>query len=259
MKRIKLFLSFFLVVFFASCFEVNEEIVINENGTGTYQTKMEMGQLLEMIQSMAGEEELKKEGMDRVIDTTIFMRTLLDSAKDATPEQKDLLKDGKLHLAMNMKEKVFNAEVNLPFKKLENLQLLMSGNGNSSTGITQLFKNVFNKPDRKEEVIDGPKEPGLDDINNIYDVTISNGVISKKLNEGRYKAMLERPEMEQMKQMSSTGMEILYSTTTKLPRPVKKSDNPLIKLSDDKKTVTLKYNLVDLFSTPEKYSYRIEY
>jgi hypothetical protein len=54
-------------------------------------------------------------------------------------------------------------------------------------------------------------------------------------------------------------MEILYTTTIKLPRPVKSSDNPLIKVSEDKKTVTMHYNLLELLDNPEKFSYTLEY
>jgi len=51
----------------------------------------------------------------------------------------------------------------------------------------------------------------------------------------------------------------MYTTTITLPRPVKKVDNPLAKLSDDKKTVTIKFNLVDVFEKPEQFGYNIEY
>jgi hypothetical protein len=54
-------------------------------------------------------------------------------------------------------------------------------------------------------------------------------------------------------------MEILCTTSIKLPRPAKKVSNPLIKLSDDKKTATMKYNLLELLETPDKFSYSIEY
>lgn len=70
---------------------------------------------------------------------------------------------------------------------------------------------------------------------------------------------MDRPEMAQMKQLTSSGMEILYTTTIKLPRAAKKTNNPLLKLSEDKKTVTMKYNLLELLDTPEKFSYTIEY
>jgi hypothetical protein len=62
-----------------------------------------------------------------------------------------------------------------------------------------------------------------------------------------------------MKQLTSSGMEILYTTTIKLPRAAKPSDNPLIKLSDDKKTVTMKYNLLELLENPAKFAYKIQY
>ena len=70
---------------------------------------------------------------------------------------------------------------------------------------------------------------------------------------------MAKPEMAQAKQMMGGGFEILYTTTIRLPRPVKKSDNDMIQLSSDKKTVTMKYDLMKLFETPDKFSYSIEY
>lgn len=257
MKRFILLLL--AIICFVGCYEVTEEITINANGSGTFNTKMDMGQMLEMIQSMAGEAELSKEGLDRVLDTTIFMKSILDSAKDATAEQKELLKDGKMNLQMNMKEKIFKAQVHIPFKGYNNLQSLMSGDGNSMSGLSQLFKGVFDKGQQQQPALDSPKEPGLEDMNTIFDVVIKDGLISKKINMEKHKALVEKPEVAQMQQMASGGMEILYTTTIKLPRPVKKTENPLIRLSDDKKTVTLKYNLLDIFDHPEKFSYTVEF
>jgi hypothetical protein len=257
MKRIILLVS--VIVCFVSCYEVNEEITIDPNGGGTFITKMDMGQMLEMIQSMAGEEELVKEGLDKAIDTTIFMKNILDSVKDATAEQKQLLQNGKLNLQMNMKDKLFKARVDIPFKKHSDLQLLLSGKGNSMSGLSQLFKGAFDKGESAKPALDVSKEPGLEDMNTIFDVTVKDGLISRKVNLERHKALIEKPEIAQLQQMASGGMEILYTTTIKLPRPAKKVENPLLKLSDDKKTITLKYNLLDLFDQPEKFSYSVQY
>lgn len=256
MKRFMLLLV--AIVCFVGCYEVNEEITIKADGSGTHQTRMDMGQMLEMIQSMAGEEELAKEGLDKVLDTTIYMKSVLDSAKDLTPEQKELLKDGKMNLQMNAKEKLFKAQVDIPFKGYKNLQSLMSGKGNSMSGLSQLFKGVFDKGEQKP-ALDSPKDPGLEDMNSIFDVVVKDGLISRKVNLEKHKELIEKPEIAQMQQMATGGMEILYTTVIKLPRPAKKTENPLIKLSDDKKTVTLKYNLLDLFDHPEKFSYSVEY
>jgi hypothetical protein len=257
MKFLKFLAVTLLCVCAVSCYEVNEEIVINDDGSGTYVTKMDMSQLIDLMQSFAGEEALTKEGLDRAIDTTILMKDAMDSASEATPEQKELVKDGKMNLKMNIKEKIFKIDMNVPYKNLNSLQQLMAGGG-STTGMGSIFKSMFGKGGEKAPT-DGPKEPEMGDIANIYDVTIKNGLISRKVNAERFKALTEKPELAQLKQMGSTGMEILYTTSLKLPRAVKKSDNPIIKLSDDKKTVTMKYNLLDLLETPEKFAYTIEY
>jgi ClpP class serine protease len=237
---------------------MNEEIQINADGSGTYVTKMDMSQLIDMMQTFAGEEELTKEGLDRVIDTTILMKSLMDSAKDVTAEQKELMKNGKMKLQMNIKEKIFKMDMNLPYKNYNSLQQLMAGQGGNGAGLADVFKNMFGKGDTAGQPA-APKDPGMDALAGIYDVTVKNGLISKKLNTEKFKALLDKPEMAQVKQLGSSGMEILCTTSIKLPRAVKKSDNPLIKLSDDKKTVTMKYNLLELLETPDKFSYTIEY
>jgi hypothetical protein len=65
--------------------------------------------------------------------------------------------------------------------------------------------------------------------------------------------------MSQMQQASQMGMEIMYTTTISFPRAIKKVDNPLAKLSEDKKTVTIKYNLANVFDKPEQFGYNIAY
>jgi hypothetical protein len=265
MKILRYALVLVFLGFLASCYEVNEEITINEDGTGTFVTKMDMGQLIEMMQSFAGEEELSKEGLDRAIDTTIQMVDMIDPAKDATAtqEQKALLEKGTLKMQMNIKDRLFKMDMNIPYTGYNNLQKLMEGKGNSGAGLTDAFKNIFD--DKKApardttKIIDEAREPDMQDIAGIYDVTVKNGLISKKTNTEKYKALLARPEMDQVKKLASSGMEIQYTTTIILPRPVKKSDNTIIKLSEDKKTVTMRYNLLELLENPEKFAYTLEY
>ena len=240
-----------------SCYEVNEEIVINDNGTGTYVSNMDLGQLIDMMQTFAGEEEMAKEGMDKVIDTTILMKDIADSAQRATPEQKELVKDGKMSLQMNMKEKIFKIGINIPYKNHDNLQKLMAGDG-SGMGMASVFKNLFGKGNAGSQD-SAAQGPDMGEFSSIYDVSIKNGVISRTLNNEKFKALTEKPEMAQMKEVTNSGFEVLYTTVFKLPRPVKKSDNPLLKLSDDKKTVTFKYNMLEILEHPDKFAYTIEY
>ena len=102
--------------------------------------------------------------------------------------------------------------------------------------------------------------PGdMSEFNSIFDFSCRDGYLSKKLNKEKFDALKNDPQIAQMKQASQMGIEINYTSTLSLPRPVKKVDNPLAKLSDDKKTVTMKFNLVDVFDHPEQFEYTVEY
>jgi hypothetical protein len=254
MKKIVFGILTFIVFLFAGCYEVNEEITINDNGSGTYITKMDMSAMIQMIQSMAGDEELAKNGLDRVVDTVISMKSIMDSATDVTAEQKRLFSAGTMKLQMNMKESLFKAETNFPFKNYNDLQTLMSGAATS--GLGQVFKNMFSKDSTNATA--GMQDQGMDQITNVYDMVVTKNRIARKLNKQKYDSLMQRPEIAQAKQMMGS-FEILYTTTIKLPRPVKKVDNDLVTLSADKKTVTMKYDVIKILDTPEKFSYSIDY
>jgi len=260
MKAWKFITVFSLCFLFFGCYEVNEAITINENGSGRFMTKMDLGQMIEMMQSFGGD-EMNQEGLDRVVDTVISMSSFADSAKDVTEEQKELMRNGKMHLVMNIKEKIFKIDTDFPFNNYSQLQSLLAGNAGGMQALTNAMKKVFDKGASQQDnnQPDTPKDPDLDQLGNIFDVVAQNGTISKILNKARYESLMAKPEMEQMKQVTGAGIEILYSTTLQLPRPVISIDNTLMKLSDDKKTVTIKYNYLEMFETPEKFSFTIKY
>lgn len=245
-----------ICLFFVSCYEINEEIVIDDKGRGTYATRMDMSALIQMMQTMVGEEELAKSGMNRGIDTIIYMKDMMDTAKNITAEEKRLYKEGSMKLQMNLQQNIFKSDMNFPFSSYNDLKALMMGSGNSSMG--SVFKNLFGTKDSSQSSA-SVQDQGLDQLNNIFEVTIDKNTISRKLDRKKYDELMQKPEMAQAKQMASGGFEILYTTTIRLPRPVKKSDNPLVKLSEDKKTVTIRYDVLKLFDSPEKYSYTIVY
>ena len=264
MKKFRAVLTTIFLFLLLGCYEVNEEVVINSNGSGTYQMKMDMGGLLEMIQMMASEDELKKEELNRAIDTTILFKDVLDSANNLTAQEKALMKNGKMRLQMDMKEKIFKADMDFPFKNYSELQELMLGPA-SSAGMTKALENIFNPnaPARTDTtsagITDRAVDPGIDQIGQIYDIIAKDGLISKKINPEKLKQLMERPELAQLKEFKNSGLEINYSTSIKLPRPVKKVDNINLKLSDDKKTISIKYNLMDMLDNPEKYSWSISF
>ena len=254
MKILKFILPLSLVFCLTGCLDIDENVEVKKDGSGQLSMDMDMSQMVEMLQQYVGKDELAKKGMDKM-DTTIYMKDIVDTLSSMSAEKKALLHPGSVHIQMNLDQKVFKTHMQFPFSSQDNLQKLYAAMSDGSLGTTQLFKGMAGGQDQGM----GGASPDINQFNGIYDFTCKDGVMSKKLNQAKFKTLSEDPQLSQMKQAGQMGIEILYTTTIKFPRPIKSVDNTLAKLSEDKKTVTIKYNLVDVFDKPEQFGYNIEY
>lgn len=258
MKWVKILLPVLFFFVLAGCFEINEEINVKSNGSGEMTMKMDMSQLLDMMQSYLGKDEMDKQMPKKAMDTTVLMKDLVDTAKSISEDKKALIRNGKVHLKLNMDEKIFKADMHFPFDNLNNLQKLYTSLNDGSLGAANLFKGLAS-PGKDSTNVNSSPVPDMNQFNSIYDFQSKDGLISRKLNADRWKAIQGSQEFEQMKQATSMGIEIPYTITVNLPRPVKKIDNALAVLSEDKKMVTIKYNLIEVIDHPEKFEYTIAY
>jgi len=257
MKKMKMLLAFAGLFLLGGCFEINEDIDIKSDGKGIYSIHSDMSQVLQVMETYLGKEEMDKQMPPKDIDTTVMMKTLVDTAKNITEENKKLVKDGTVHLLLNMQQKVFKSDIVIPFSSLSNLQKLYNSMNNQSLGFNQLFKGMSGKTDSTSGTDNGM--PDMNQFNAIYDFESHEGLISRKLNAEKWKALQASPQFAQMKDAAGSGISIPYTLTITVPRPVKKVDNQLAKLFPDRKKVVIQYNLVEVFSHPEQFEYTIVY
>ncbi|MDP4255333.1 MAG: hypothetical protein Q8938_15095 [Bacteroidota bacterium] len=258
MKIIKYLLPVVLAFSLTGCLDIYETIEVKPNGSGQFSMDMDMSQMVDLMQTYMSKEDLAKKGMDKM-DTTIRMRDIVDTVQSIPLDKRKILDPGTLHIQLDMDAKLFKTHMLFPYSSQADLQKLYSVMSDGSLGTAQLFKKMDSPSGTENNVqTDGPS-PDLNQFNGVYDFTSRDGVIEKRLNAERWKALQDNPQMAQMRQASTMGVEISYTTIIKLPRPVKKVDTPLAKLSDDKKTVTIKYNLMDIFDHPDQFGYKVEY
>jgi hypothetical protein len=256
MKILKFLLPALLAFCFTGCLDIYENVNVKGDGSGTLAIDMDMSQMIEMLQTYMTKDDLAKKGMDKM-DTTILMKDIMDTVSTLSPEKKALLRGGSVHIQLDIDAKIFKTHMLFPFSSQSDLQQLYATMSDGSLGSAQLLKGMV--PGGQEQTLGGGPSPDINQFNGIYDYTIRDGFMSRKLNADRWKALQANPQLAQVKQASTMGLDIAYTTTISLPRPVKKVDNPLAKLSDDKKTVTMKYNVMDIFDHPEQFAYAIEY
>ena len=257
MKSIKRLIPLLILVFLVGCFEIQEDIDVKSNGSGQMTVNMDMSQLLEMMQNYLGKEEMEKQMPQKSMDTTILMKDLVDTSKTIPADKKALLRNGKLHMMLNMTDKVLKTDLHFPFNNLNDLQKIYMSLNDGTLNTTSLFKGITGG--KGDSADNSNATPDMSQFNSIYDFQSKDGLISRKLNAERWKSFQDNPQFGQMKDVGNMGIEMPYTLTVKLPRPVKKVDNALAKLSDDKKTVTIKYNLTEVFQNPEKFEYTISY
>jgi hypothetical protein len=257
MKRLKYILTAAGMLLLAGCFEINEDIEVNANGKGVYSIHNDMSQILVAMSGYLGKDEMEKQMPSRNIDTTVMMKTLLDTSGNISAENKALVKDGSVHLVLNMDKKEFKSDIVIPFNSLSDLQKLYNAMNSQSLGFSQLFKGMAGKPDSSSGNDNGM--PDMSQFNAIYDFVSHDGLLSRKLNEEKWKALQQSPQIAQMKEAGNMGISIPYTLTIVVPRPIKKIDNPLAKIFPDKKKVIIQYNLVEVFQHPEKFDYTIVY
>lgn len=252
MKLLKFILPAILALGFAGCLDINESVDIRADGSGQLTMDMDMSQLVDILSTYMAKDEMKEKGLEKM-DTTILMKDIVDTVSSFTADQKAILRPGRVHIKLDMDAKIFTVHSMFPFTSMSNLQQLYALMNGGALGNAKLF-GALGGGDA------GGGSPGdVNQFNSIFDFSCKDGLLTKKLNKEKFDSLKNDPQLAQVKQAAQMGMEINYTSTLSLPRPAKRVDNPIAKLSDDKKTVTMKFNLIDVFDHPDQFEYTVEY
>lgn len=258
MRNITFFFLSLCAFALTGCLDTVEEITVNADGTGVYQTTMNMSGMFDMIEMMAAMDtsangQLKKLS-EKDIDSIMSLRSFTDTSSTLTAEQKALFADATMRMTMKQKDKVFKIAMNYPFKSLADVQKIIDLNSEGK-GVDLLGKN-------KQDAQDIPgmeNKGGFPSVNNYYDVTIKNGLIERKVNEEKLGTLKNDEQFKEMKGAGDMMSSITYNTIIHLPKAAKKAEGEKIKLSADRMTITIKSTLMDLFDDPKSLGFVVEY
>lgn len=187
---------------------------------------------------------------DKPVDTTIRFSEMPQSESQLSDADKALLREGTLHMVMNMDAGQFKMDMRLPFKKPQDLvaiQGLMQRNGG-------IMGNMM-----KGLGPDAPTQEGMPDYNSIFDFTFSDGVIERKLNPDKLKAFQENFQSEQIKEATAMFGESSIKTEIRLPRKIKKVTGPGAKPGADANTLVISSTLEQVLENPNALTFRVEY
>jgi len=249
----KLCYSFLAVcaLLLAGCFETTQEVTINGDGSGLWINTTDMSSMMGMMKQFGGDDASKMPNMD----TTISFSALADSIADITPQEKSLIKQGNMKLSVNLKNEVFLLKLNFPFQKSSDMATLKSVMPKVLDAATKKLMNGAPMP----AGMDNQEMPKMKTFDDFFDISITDHSITKTLNKAKYDGAADDQFMKSMQQMASMGAPVTANYVFNLPRPATKTEGKGVKLSEDKKKVTLNLTSDDFFDNPSKFEYKIEY
>jgi hypothetical protein len=255
-KLFRLLIAAPALFFLAGCFDTTEEITIDKNGSGVYQVNADFKGLFDLIDAMKAMDTSANSSLQKMpsnIDTTIKLSSFTDTSSTLTAEEKTLLRDATLNMVMNEKDKVFKILMKYPYKDINDVQKIVRLSQSSNNFIGKALQG------KESPHADMQMNPGMPELNNFFDVTFKKGLLEKKVNAEKLKEFQNNEQYAQMQQALQLMTEATVNTVIHLPKPAKKVEGAKVKLSEDKKTVTVNASFADLFNDPNSFAYRVEY
>ena len=240
------------------CLDTFDEITINADGSGSYRQTVNMDKMFELMEmaAMMDTSASTAEAMKKMETTTVDTSySLANKEGEFTDDERRLLAGASSHILMNKKEGKFQIATSYPFTKTADLGKIieLQGSGKASKGIDKAIPALGSAMGGEGD------EEGMPNANKTFDIMAGDGFIERKVDKVSLDELMKGSEGEQMQQMKSMLESITYRTKISLPRPAKKVVGDKVKLSDDKRTVTVEATMVDLIDTPKKLEFRVEY
>lgn len=238
-------------LFLAGCFETTQEITLNEDGSGTISNTNDLSALIGLAKQMGGAGEIEKAPQE-VIDSTVSMKEGADSIPNLNSEEREMAKKGTLKIQMNLKEERFLTNLAFPFSKPSQIAAYnkLSGKIMAETMKSQMGDQAALPMDQM------PEPSSFDDY---YTIEFSNGELTKKVNKEKYAGAESDEYLKGVKQMGSMGLTMKANYIINLPRPAQKAEGKNVKLSEDKKKVTISADIDDFFEDPASLEFKIKY
>ena len=268
MKKISWITGLLMLVVFSGCFDTVDEFTIAENGSGTFINTLDMGKLLGLAKTMGGGNDEMKEFEKLKTDTVVNLKDIKDSLKKLTDAEKKIASTGKLRIQVDAKEEKLNFTFTFPFSNASEIapiqRILKKAKADVIDNImTKLMGEEGNKKNDgllggDEEDSEQKEEMGAN-LDQYYTTVYEKGKFSRKLNREKYANVSDDKSLKSMQEMAQMGMSINMKTIINLPKPARKAEGKGVKLSDDKKKITMEGTLDDFFEDGSYFEYTIEY
>jgi hypothetical protein len=215
---------------------------------------------------MGGGNDEMKEFEKMKVDTVVNLKDIKDSLKKLNDAEKKVAATGTLRIQIDGKEEKLNFTFTFPFSNTSEIAPIQGVLKKAKEDVLdEIMTNLMGKGSNKNEELLGkgeddeqPEEMGAN-LDQYYTNVYEKGRFSRKLNKEKYANISDDKALKSMQEMAQMGMSISMKTVINLPKPAKKAEGKGVKLSEDKKKITMEGTLDDFFEDGSYFEYNIEY
>ncbi len=262
-NKIPAIASLLFLLFFSSCLDTEEKIVINKNNSGVYTVTLDMSKMLALMDQM-GQESKDESKIPEKKDSTVYFKPFTDTSTVLTAKEKELFQEGSLRMRVDEAEKELIITLNFPFRHINDLPPLKSSYLAviDKLGVSNKLKQGGESGAEESMPADLSKDKNiLNPSQEAYAFAAASGKVSNTLiNKELFNNMVQNDSsMQMLQQMTMMMGDMNYKTVIVAPVKIKKYKGNQTVLSNDKKTVTFLTTLSDVLNRPETAEYNVEY
>lgn len=251
MKKIYLIILSSIVFLMSGCLETTEEITINEDGTGSYVNVSDLSFAITLAKNMGGG-RLDKLPAQK-LDSIVSLSSIADKIEGLTEQEKLLMNKGTMNIKMNVDDENFITSMNFSFNSLDEISQF-----NKLAGKTMMETLKTQLPEEMPTGLGG-EMPAISSMEDYYKIEFSDDKLEKKLNKEKYANVTDDQMLQGMKKATEFGIPVSHTYIINLPRPAEKAEGKKIKLSEDKKRITVTTGLDDFFDNPESLEFKVKF
>lgn len=265
MRKIYILLLVVITIGFSSC-TVKESIVFNEDCSGNFLVSYDMATVMSQMKDAFSEGEdatnSKEKKPSKVIDTLMVFSDIMENYKDsvaALPEEKrmalEVVKDMYMKMKMDEDSGIFDFGVGLQFKSIDDLKGIQKKIEKAKT-----LNSQNSQVDAIKEGSPLGKFLANNENNVVYNLT--NTGFSRVTNitkEASSEAFELDENNEEDKQFLEYFENAFYIVEYTFPKAIKSTSVEKAQLSEDKKTVTYKFNWIEFLNNPKLLDINIEF
>ena len=256
----QLLLAIASVFLLTSC-NFTEEISFNPDGSGEFIMRYDMSEVMKTIEEMGGEKKDDGEKKKKV-DSTMYFKDMLvvkaDSIATLPQDEQDRLKSlENIVIKMKMDEEagVFDIGFGATFTSLQELpEALLK--------IDEAKKLNSESNSQFGKMGESAVAKASEDVFEYVDFTFDGKTFSRSIKEGFEQSAEDMEtldaEISEMGDSKAMFEAMSYTLVYNFPKNVKSVTNKNAVISDDKKTVTLKMNFIEMIKYPEQMAIDVE-